>query len=64
MHRWRFHDYFIQTSRSAPLRKVRVSKEGKLYKEYKFMDFLLYFPLINKEIVEKLPELANVPTKC
>ena len=45
-HRGRFHDDFIQTYSSAPLRAARVSKEAKYYKEYKILMFLLYFQLM------------------
>ena len=43
MHRGRFHDYFIQSTRTAPLRAARVSNKAKKYKKFKFVEFLLYF---------------------
>ena len=51
-HRGRNHDDFVQTYRSAPLRAVRVSKEGKCLKEYKIVKFWLYFQLITEKILK------------
>ena len=62
-HRRRFHNDFIQSTRSAPLRTVRVSKEAKLYKKFKFMEFLLYFWLRIEKTLKNCPKLAKVPSK-
>ena len=63
VHRGRFHNDFIQSTRSAPLRAIRVSKEAKLYKEFKFMEFLLYFWLRIEKTLKNCPKLAKVPSK-
>ena len=62
-HRRRFHNDFIQSIRSVPLKVVRVSKEVKLYKEFKFMEFLLYFWLRIEKTLKDCPKLAKIPSK-
>ena len=62
-HRRKFHNDFIQSIRSVPLSTVRVSKEAKLYKEFKFMEFLLYLWLRSEKMLKNYPKLAKVPSK-
>ena len=42
-----------------PLRGVKVSKEPRLYKEFKFIEFLLYFWLRIEKTLKKCPKLAK-----
>ena len=45
------------------MRAVRVSKEAKLYKELKLMEFLLYFWLRIEKTKKNCPKLINVLSK-
>ena len=61
-HRRRFQNDFIQSTRSAPLRANRVSKEAKLYKAFRLMQFLLYFWLRVEKTLKNGPKFAKVPS--
>ena len=63
LHRRRFNNDYIQSTRSAHLRTVRVSNKAKLYKEFKFIEFLLYFWLRIEKLLKDCLKLAKVTSK-